>query len=116
MIDVIKIYGALPLLIPDTIPAINIKCYHDYRILVSTGSTITEYSIVERLFESFVKEAARIGFDIVKIGKNNFDLKIEEKEALIETVRSADLKLHWKIGKKDPRHLHIHSWIKLSLR
>lgn len=80
----------------------KIKFYHDYGILVSTGSTITEYSFAERLFESFVTEAARIGFDIIEIGENNIDLKIEEKEKIIEAVRSAGLRLHWKIGKKDP--------------
>lgn len=104
LIDVVKIYGALPLLIPDTILAKKIKFYHDYGILVSTGSTITEYSFAEKLFESFILEAARIGFDIIEIGENNIDLKIEEKEKIIEAVRSAGLRLHWKIGKKDPRH------------
>jgi phosphosulfolactate synthase len=36
-IDVVKIYGALPLLIPDTILAKKIKFYHDSGILVSMG-------------------------------------------------------------------------------
>jgi phosphosulfolactate synthase len=103
-IDVVKIYGALPLLISDTTLAKKIKFYHDNGILVSTGSTITEYSLTERLFESFIIEAARIGFDIIEIGENNVDLKIEEKEKIVETVRSTGLRLHWKIGKKDPRH------------
>jgi phosphosulfolactate synthase (CoM biosynthesis protein A) len=44
----------------------KIKFYHDYGILVSTGSTITEYSFAEKLFESFILEAARIGFDIIE--------------------------------------------------
>ena len=103
-IDVVKIYGALPLLISDTTLAKKIKFYHDNGILVSTGSTITEYSLIERLFETFIIEAARIGFDIIEIGENNIDLKIEEKEKIVETVRSTGLNLHWKIGKKDPRH------------
>jgi phosphosulfolactate synthase len=74
-IVVVKIYGALSLLIPDTVLAKKIKFYHDNGILVSTGSTITEYSFTEILFESFIREAARIGFDIIEIGENNIDLK-----------------------------------------
>ena len=54
---------------------------------MSTGSTITEYSFTESLFESFIREAARIGFDMIEIGENNIDLKIEEKEKIEETVR-----------------------------
>lgn len=71
---------------------------------MSTGSTITEYSFTESLFESFIREAARIGFDMIEIGENNIDLKIEEKEKIADAVRSTGLRLHWKIGKKDPRH------------
>ena len=103
-IDVVKIYGTLPLLIPDVILAKKIRFYHDFGILVSTGSTITEYSYTERLFEDFIIEAARIGFDIVEIGENNIDLKIEEKEKIVETVRATGMRLHWKLGKKDHRH------------
>ncbi|MGB8085677.1 MAG: phosphosulfolactate synthase [Nitrososphaeraceae archaeon] len=41
-IDVVKIYGALPLLIPDTILAKKIKFYHDNGILVSTRSGLLD--------------------------------------------------------------------------
>jgi phosphosulfolactate synthase len=104
MIDVVKIYGVFPLLIPDSILGKKIKFYHDLDILVSTGSTITEYAIMENSFESFVVEAAKVGFDIIELGENNIDLNLEQKEKIIDFIQSSNLKYHWKIGKKDPRH------------
>lgn len=57
MIDVVKIYGVFPLLVPETIIQKRIKFYHEYDILVSTGSTITEYAIMENSFEKYITEA-----------------------------------------------------------
>src|ERR671937_1178574 len=71
MIDVVKIHGAFPLRIPEAALVKKIKYYHDFDILVSTGSTITEYTIMENSFERFIAEAARVGFDIIQIGENN---------------------------------------------
>jgi phosphosulfolactate synthase len=51
----------------------KIKYYHDFDILVSTGSTITEYTIMENSFERFIGDAARVGFDIIQIGENNIE-------------------------------------------
>ena len=39
----------------------RIKFYHDHDIFVSTGSTITEYAIMENSFERFVVEARESG-------------------------------------------------------
>jgi hypothetical protein len=54
MIDVVKIYGVVPLLVPQEIIQKRIKFYHDHNILVSTGSTITcyrdQYSYYHLLF------------------------------------------------------------------
>src|SRR2546428_4025705 len=88
MVDVVKIYGAFPLLIPETILQRKIKFYHDFNILVSTGSTITEYAIMENSFDRFAAEAAKIGFDIIEIGENNITYIIQSK----------NLEYHWKIG------------------
>ena len=46
MIDVVKIYGILPLLMPETLLQKKIKFYHEYNVLVSTGST--NYRICHR--------------------------------------------------------------------
>src|SRR5918912_450512 len=80
MIDVVKIHGAFPLLMSEAALEKKIKYYHDFDILVSTGSTITEYTIMENSFERFIGEAARVGFDIIQIGENNIDLTIDKKE------------------------------------
>jgi phosphosulfolactate synthase len=110
MIDVVKIYGAFPLLIPETILERKIKFYHDFDVLVSTGSTITEYAIMENSFDRFAAEASKIGFDIIEIGENSIDLSIEQKEKIAQAVKSKNnLEYHCKVGRKDPRHqLGVH--------
>jgi phosphosulfolactate synthase len=104
LIDVVKIYGAYPLLMSESQLERRIKFYHDFNILVSTGSTITEYAITESTLEKFVREAAKVGFDIIEIGENNIDLNIEQKKKITDTILSINLNSHWKIGKKDPHH------------
>lgn len=104
MIDVVKIYGVIPLLVPQEIIQKRIKFYHDHDILVSTGSTVTEYAILENSFEIFVEEAEKIGFDIIEVGENSIDIKLEQKQKIINTILSRNLKYHWKVGRKDPRH------------
>ena len=104
MIDVVKIYGVLPLLIPKETIQKRIKFYHDHDILVSTGSTITEYAIMENSFERFVAEAEKVGFDIIEVGENSIDINLEQKQKIIESILSRNLKYHWKVGRKDPRH------------
>jgi phosphosulfolactate synthase len=104
LIDLVKIYGAFPLLIPDSILKKKIQFYHDQNILVSTGSSITEYAYAKGHFNKFVEEASKIGFDVIEIGENSIDLNLEQKEKIVSTIRSYDLQYHWKVGKKDPRH------------
>jgi phosphosulfolactate synthase len=104
MVDVVKIYSAFPLLIPDPLLEKKIKFYHDYDIMVSTGSTLTEFAISEDAFDKFLKESARIGFDIIEIGENNIELDKDRKKVITDSILSADLRFNWKIGKKDPRH------------
>jgi phosphosulfolactate synthase len=104
MIDVIKIYGVFPLLVPETVIQKRIKFYHEYDILVSTGSTVTEYALMENSFERYVTEAAKIGFDIIEIGENSIDMNLEQKQKVINGILSQNLKYHWKVGRKDPRH------------
>ena len=104
MIDVVKIYGVVPLLVPQEIIQKRIKFYHDHDVLVSTGSTITEYAIMENSFETFIEEAQKVGFDIIEVGENSIDLNLEQKQKIINTILSRNLKYHWKVGRKDPRH------------
>ena len=82
MIDVVKIYGVIPLLVPEETIQKRIKFYHDHDILVSTGSTITEYAIMENSFERFVVEAEKVGFDIIEVGENSIDIKLEQKQKI----------------------------------
>ena len=104
MIDVVKIYGIMPLLMPETLLQKRIKFYHDYNVRVSTGSTITEYAIIENSLDRFVTESAKNGFDIIEIGENNIDLDIEQREKIRNLILSKDLGYHWIVGRKDPRH------------
>ena len=104
MVDVVKISGILPLLMPETLLQKRIKFYHDYDVRVSTGSTITEYAIIENSLDRFVTEAAKNGFDIIEIGENNIDLNIEQREKIHDLILSKDLEYHWIVGRKDPRH------------
>jgi phosphosulfolactate synthase len=104
MIDVVKIYGIMPLLMPETLLQKRIKFYHDYNVRVSTGSTITEYAIIENSLDRFVTESAKNGFDIIEIGENNIDLDIEQREKIRDLILSKDLGYHWIVGRKDPRH------------
>ena len=66
MIDIVKIYGAYPMLITNEQLLDKIKFYHENNVLVSAGSTLTEYAIRENIFEQFVKEAASLGFDVLE--------------------------------------------------
>ena len=101
MIDIVKIYGAYPMLITNEQLVDRIKFYHENNVLVSAGSTLTEYAIRENMFEQFVKEAASLGFDIIEIGENNIQLNTEQKKKTSTIIKSHGLKHHWKIGKKE---------------
>lgn len=103
-IDQIKIYNTYPLLISNDLLKKRISYYHDFDINVSTGSTLTEYAISENSLEKYIKECAKMGFDIIEIGENNIDIDIEKKKKISNSILSADLTFTWKIGKKDPRH------------
>jgi phosphosulfolactate synthase len=103
-IDQIKIYNTYPLLISNDLLQKRVSYYHDFNIKVSTGSTLTEYAISENSLENYIKECAKMGFDIIEIGENNIDIDIDKKKKISESILSADLTFNWKIGKKDPRH------------
>jgi phosphosulfolactate synthase len=103
-IDQIKIYNTYPLLISNDLLQKRISYYHNFDIKVSTGSTLTEYAISENSLEKYIKECAKMGFDIIEIGENNIDIDIDKKKKISNSVLSADLTFNWKIGKKDPRH------------
>lgn len=103
-IDVVKIYGAFPMLVSEEILRKKIKFYHDFDVRVSTGSTITEFAISESSFERCVKDAAKVGFDIIEVGENSIDLSIDQKRKIGDVIKSAGLEFQWKVGKKDPRH------------
>jgi phosphosulfolactate synthase len=103
-IDQIKIYNTYPLLISNDLLQKRVSYYHDFNIKVSTGSTLTEYAISENSLEKYIKECAKMGFDIIEIGENNIDIDIDKKKKISEFILSADLTFNWKIGKKDPRH------------
>lgn len=103
-VDVVKIYGVLPLLISDETLKKKVKFYHDNNLKVSTGSTISEYMVAENAFDKFIGEAAKVGFDIIEIGENSADLNLEQKKKIVESVLAKKLEFQWKVGKKDPRH------------
>lgn len=103
-IDQIKIYNTYPLLISNDLLQKRISYYHNFDIKVSTGSTLTEYAISENSLEKYIKECAKMGFDIIEIGENNIDIDIDKKKKISNSILSADLTFSWKIGKKDPRH------------
>lgn len=104
IVDMVKIYGAYPLLIPDNILEKKIAIYHRHGVQVSLGSTMTEYAIIENVFERFIFEAARMGIDVIEISENNRELSLDEKEKIGRTIESKDMRFLWKIGRKDPRH------------
>ena len=54
LIDMVKIYGALPLMISDDELAKKISFYHDHDIFVSVESTLTEYALLEKSFDAYV--------------------------------------------------------------
>jgi phosphosulfolactate synthase len=103
-IDMVKIHGALPLLASDTLLKQKIKFYHDLGVQVSTGSTITEFAILEHSLERLAKEAAAIGFDTIEIGENSVDIGMDRKRKIMDLVTSLDINVQWKVGRKDPRH------------
>ncbi|NWG37796.1 phosphosulfolactate synthase [Nitrososphaera sp.] len=103
-VDAVKIYGVLPLLLPEQVLQKKIKFYQDLGVKVSTGSTISEYMVAENAFDKFVAAAARIGFDIIEIGENSLDLTFEQKKKVTDTILAKNLEFQWKVGKKDPRH------------
>jgi phosphosulfolactate synthase len=103
-VDVVKVYGALPMLVSDESLRKKIEYYHGFDIKVSTGSTITEFAVVESSLERFAREAAKVGFDMVEIGESSIDLSMAQKKKITEAVKAAGLEYQWKVGKKDPRH------------
>lgn len=107
-IDYVKIYGAFPLLINEAHLIERINFYHENNVLVSTGSTLTEYAIRENVFEKYIINSKKIGFDIIEISENNIHLKIEEKKKVLKIIEANNLIHHWKIGKKDPRRQLTH--------
>ncbi len=102
-IDMVKIYGAYPLLISSEHLKKRIDFYHQNNVLVSTGSTLTEYAIRENVFEKFIEQSKISGFDIIEISENNIHISLEEKKKIIKIMESYNLRHQWKIGKKDPR-------------
>ena len=50
-IDIVKIYGAYPLLVSEDRLSKRIDFYHDNNVLVLTGSSLTEYALRENVFE-----------------------------------------------------------------
>jgi phosphosulfolactate synthase len=102
-IDMVKIYGAYPLLVSSEHLIKRISYYHDNDVLVSTGSTLTEYALRENVFEKFVEESKIAGFDIIEISENNIHLSFEEKRKIAKIIRSNGIRHQWKIGRKDPR-------------
>jgi phosphosulfolactate synthase len=103
-IDAVKIYGVLPLIISEETLKKKIQFYHHNNIKVSTGSTVSEYMVSENVFEKFIEEAAKIGFDIIEIGENNTHMNFEQKRKITESILAKELDVQWKVGKKDPRH------------
>jgi phosphosulfolactate synthase len=102
-IDMVKIYGAYPLLISEDHLIKRIDFYHKNNVLVSTGSTLTEYALRENILDKFVEECKIAGFDIIEISENNIHLPIDEKKKIIKIIESHNLRHQWKIGRKDPR-------------
>lgn len=102
-IDIIKIPGSMVILMSEGALKKRISIYHNYNIKVSLGSTIVELAISNNSFRNLVKKAKDVGFDIVELGENNVTLNEEEKERLIEIIRSYELEFITKVGKKDPR-------------
>jgi phosphosulfolactate synthase len=102
-IDIVKIYGAFPLLLKEDSLMKRIDFYHSSNVLVSTGSTLTEFAIREKVFEKFLESAKRIGFDLIEISENSISLSLEEKKKIIKLLDLYDMRGQWKIGKKDPR-------------
>ena len=102
-VDMVKIYGAYPLLISDNHLIKRINFYHDNNVLVSTGSTLTEYALRENAFKKFVEESKIAGFDIIEISENNIHLSLDEKKNITKIIESHNLRHQWKIGRKDPR-------------
>ena len=92
----VKIYGAYPLLTSEDNLIRRIDFYHKNKVLVSTGSTLTEYAIRENMFEKFVEESKIAGFDIIEISENNIHLSLEEKKKIIKILKSHDLRHRWK--------------------
>lgn len=113
-IDIVKIYDAIPILVPESVLQKKIKFYHDFDILVSTGSALTEYSVLENSFDKFAKQAIKLGFDIIEIGENSIEMGLEQKKNVIDIILSTssymadgeekNISFQWKVGKKDPRH------------
>ncbi len=103
-VDGVKMQGAIPLLSSETILTKKIKFYHQLGVKVSTGSAVSEFAIIENSFERWVKESAKIGFDIIEIGENIMDLSLDKKKKIIQIVENEELEIQWKVGKRDPRH------------
>jgi phosphosulfolactate synthase (CoM biosynthesis protein A) len=52
---------------------------------ISTGSTITELSILENYFK-FVKESKQLGFNIIEIAEINIQVDINQKKEIVSTI------------------------------
>ena len=85
-IDRVKIYGAYPLLISQAHLIKRINFYHDNNVLVSTGSSLTEYALRENAFEKFVEESKQAGFDVIEISENNAHLRHDEKKKIARII------------------------------
>lgn len=102
-IDMVKIYGAFPLLLKENSLVKRIDFYHSSNVLVSIDSTLTEFAIREKAFEKFLESAKRIGFNLIGISENSINLSFGEKKKIIKILDLYDMRGQWKIGNKDPR-------------
>jgi phosphosulfolactate synthase (CoM biosynthesis protein A) len=98
-VDALKFAGGSFALMPRSVLREIIDICHQHEVLVSTGGFL-EYVLGQgaEAVDSYIRECANLGFDIIEISCGFITIPTEDWLRLVETVRRAGMKAKPEIG------------------
>jgi len=101
-IDMVKLAFGTPVVYPEEVLREKIRIYHEARIPVYPGGTLTEIAFFQGRFSQYLKRCREVGFSILEISEGTVDLTPVERESLILQALDAGFTVLSEVGKKDP--------------
>jgi phosphosulfolactate synthase len=101
-IDLAKIAGTIPGLLPKEVLKKKIASYNEAEISTSQGGLFTEYAYIQGKLPEFFQEISKLGFSAVEVSDNLLDWSLEEKRRTIRmAIEDYGLKVLGEVGRKD---------------